>query len=317
MAIRSAKDLNGVYVALFTPLRDDDPKRLRNSIDWDKAGRMIDDLVGVGVRGIIPAATTGQSATLSHAQHLDFIKFTMEHVAGRVDVIAGAGSNCTRESIEMIEQVLKIADVPVLCVTGYYNNPTQEGIRRHFTALGRETGAKIVMYNVPGRTASYIAPETVLELAEEPNIIGLKQAVNFKPGGDKREDTLKIAEGIKGLDFALLTGEDDAVVDVMEMGGRGVVTATGNVPEAAAIMVRLVKAADAGDWETARALQAEVAPFVKATFSRKNPIPLGHFFRSPLYLPMCSVSETKDGEALARELDALMDEKAPSLAKYR
>ena len=317
MAIRSASDIHGVYVALFTPLREDDPKRLRNSIDYDKAAKMIDDLVAVGVQGIIPVGTTGQSATVSHRQHLDFIKFAVEHVDGRVDVIAGAGSNCTRESIEMIEEVEKIAEVPVLCVTGYYNNPTQEGIREHFRTLARETGAKIVMYTVPGRTASYIAPETVLELAEEPNVIGLKQAVNFKPGGDRRDDTLKIAEGTRGKDFALLTGEDDAIVDVMELGGRGVVTATGNIPEAAALMLKTVEACEKGDWQRGRELQRELEPFVKATFCCKNPIPMGLFFNSPLFQPMSDIRSCALFANQKAQCQELIDTLAPSLRQYR
>lgn len=316
MAIRSASDLYGVFPAFFTPLLKDDPKRLRNKIDYDKAELMIEDLIEAGVRGVVPVGTTGQSATLSHQQHLDFIRFVIEHVNGRIEVIAGAGSNCTRESIEMIEKVLAIKEVPLLCVTGYYNNPPQEGIRQHFTTIARETGAKIVLYNVPGRTCNYMTPETVIALAHEPNIIGIKQAVNFKPGGPHRDDTLKIAEATKGVDFTLLTGEDDAIFDVMKMGGKGVISASANIPEVAKIMVELVRAGSEERWELARSLQDDLAPYVEACFCRKNPIPLGFFFNSPLYQPLVSLNETEGGEALAHGLRMLINEKAPSLLKY-
>jgi 4-hydroxy-tetrahydrodipicolinate synthase len=316
VSIRSASDLKGVFPALFTPLRRDDPKRLRNSIDYAKAAQMIDDLLAVGVQGIVPVGTTGQSATLSPEQHLDFIRFAVEHVAGRAEIIAGAGSNCTRESIEMIQRVLKIAEVPVLCVTGYYNNPPQDGILEHFRTLSRETGAKIVVYNVPGRTNSYIEPDTLIALAEDPNIIGLKQAVDFKPGGERRKDTLKVFESTRGKDFAVMSGEDDALVSLLEIGGSGIITASGNIPEAAALMLRVIRAAEGGDFYEARKLQSELDPFVSACFSRKNPVPLSFFFNSPVYQPLCSVESTHGGHELADRLRTFMREKAPSLLKY-
>lgn len=143
MQITKSSQLTGVFPALFTPLMSDDPKNLYNTIDYKKMALMIDDLIESGVSGIVPVGTTGQSATVTHKQHLDIIKFTLDYVNGRVPVIAGAGSNCTRESIEMIQEILKIASVPVLCVTGYYNNPSQEGIEKHFKTLSSETGAKL------------------------------------------------------------------------------------------------------------------------------------------------------------------------------
>ena len=225
MQITKASQLTGVFPALFTPLMDDDPKCLRNSIDYKKMEKMIDDLIAAGVSGILPVGTTGQSATVTHKQHLDIIKFTLDYVDGRVPVIAGAGSNCTRESVEMIEEVLKIAEVPVLCVTGYYNNPSQEGIEKHFKTLSSETGAKIIIYNVPGRTASYVHPDTLIALSEDKNIIGLKQAVDFRIGEKFHEDTKRVINETKNNDFAVLSGEDGFFIDMLEMGGTGLVSA--------------------------------------------------------------------------------------------
>lgn len=311
-----SKLLHGVHAALFTPLRSDDPKCLRNSIDYDKAKVMIDDLIDCGVQGIVPVGTTGQSATLSSKQHLDMIQFTLDYVAGRSQVIAGAGSNCTRESVDMILEIQKIAKVPVLCVTGYYNNPTQDGILRHFKTLADETGADIVLYNVPGRTNNYMSPEVIIELAQYDNIIGLKQAVNFKDAGQHRIDTLKIIQETANKDFAVLSGEDDSLAQILKDGGVGLISATANIPEATSLFLKVVGSAHAGDWATAEMAQTEVLDLVQSVFCRKNPIPLGTFFQSPLYQPLSSVIDTVDGEQAYQQIKNLVDTKAPSLKKY-
>src|SRR5215217_3419573 len=122
--ITNAREFAGVFPAVFTPLKDDDRSRLRNTIDYAKAKLIIDDLIAAGVDGLVPVGTTGQSPTVSHNQHIDFIKFAVDYVDGRVPVIAGAGSNCTRETVDMIQAIQKGAgDLACLCVTGYYNNP--------------------------------------------------------------------------------------------------------------------------------------------------------------------------------------------------
>ena len=317
MHIQNASQLRGVYPALFTPLLNDDPKHLRNSIDYKKAAQMIDDLIAVGVHGLVPVGTTGQSATLSHQQHLDFIKFTLEHVNGRVPVIAGAGSNCTRESIEMIQQVLKIAQVPVLCVTGYYNNPPQEGIYQHFATLSSETGAKIVVYNVPGRTSNYIHPNTLIRLAEDKNIIGLKQAVDFRIGESYHEDTKSVIAQTKGKDFSVMSGEDGAFIDMLELGGTGLISATANIPEAARLFVELYEAFQRGEFQKCDDLQDSTRDYVEATFCRKNPIPLGTLFNSPLLQPLVDVRATERGDEADARIIKLIKEKAQSLLKYR
>lgn len=316
-SISAAAELRGVWPALFTPLKNDDPKRLRNSIDYDKAKKIIDDMITEGVTGIVPVGTTGQSPTVSTEQHLDMVRFTMDYVAGRVPVIAGAGSNSTRESVDMIQAIQKaLGDTAVLCVTGYYNNPPQEGLVGHFETLSAETGAKIVIYNVPARTASYLEPETLIRLAADKNVIGLKQAVDFRSAGKFRDDTKKVLAATRGLDFSVVTGEDDGVAEILEMGGTGVITASGNIPEVARLFLKIVAAHEAGDAAGARKLQEDAMVFVKAVFARKNPLPLAALFDSPLFQPLVSVRETAGGEAVQEMLLLLVRDHAPSLKKY-
>ncbi len=316
MQITTSSQLRGVFPALFTPLKSDDPLCLYNSIDYEKTKKMIDDLIEAGVHGFAPVGTTGQSATLSTEQHLDFIKFVLDYVDGRAPIIAGAGSNSTKESIEIIQEILKIAEVPMLCLTGYYNTPPQEGIYAHFKALSRETGAKIVMYNVPGRTANYMHPNTIIKLAEDKNIIGLKQAVEFRIGEKFCEDTKSIVEQTKNLDFTVVSGEDGAFIDMLEFGGTGLISATANIPEAAKIFVDLYNAFQKGETEVCDKLQDDARDYVEAVFCRKNPIPLGTFFNSPLLLPLVSVKDTERGDEAEMRIHKLVKEKARSLLKY-
>ena len=277
---------------------------------------MIDDFLESRDSGIVSVGTTGQSATVTHKQHFEIIKFTLDYVNGRVPVIAGAGSNCTRESVEMIQEILKIAEVPVLCVTGYYNNPSQEGIEKHFKTLSSETGAKIIVYNVPGRTSNYIHPDTLIKLSEDKNIIGLKQAVEFKIGEKFHEDTLRVIKETENNDFAVLSGEDGAFIDILEMGGKGLISASANIAEAASLFVKLHKAFLNGDFEKSDDLQDAARDFIEITFCRKNPIPLGTLFNTPLFLPLVSVRETARGDEAETRILKLIQEKAPSLLKY-
>jgi 4-hydroxy-tetrahydrodipicolinate synthase len=316
-SISTAKELTGVFPAIFTPLKDDDPSRLRNSIDYAKAKLIIDDMIAAGVDGLVPVGTTGQSPTVSHAQHIEFIKFTVDYVDGRVPVIAGAGSNCTRESVDMIQAIRKdVGDLACLCVTGYYNNPPQEGLVRHYETVAKETGAKLVIYNVPARTASYLEPETLIHLARNANVIGLKQAVDFKNPGKHRDDTQTVLSKVSPDDLSVVSGEDDAFHAILELGGRGIITASGNIPEVSKVYLALLKAFRDGDRKKAESLQVSLDPFVKAVFCRKNPIPMGTFFNSPLYLPLVPVRETKGGEEAHAKIMELIAHSAPSLKKY-
>lgn len=313
-----SSDLAGVHVALFTPLSSDCPRNLRNSLDLKKAAKMIEDLVAQGVDGIVPIGTTGQSPTVTPRQHLDFVKFAIDQIAGRVKIIAGAGSNCTRESVDMVGEIQKIAPgTPCLCVTGYYNNPPQEGIRAHYETIVSETGAPLILYNVPGRTASYMEPDTIIALASNPRILGLKQSVNFADPGRFRDDTARIVRETRELDFTVVSGEDSWVFDMLELGGKGVVTATGNIPEAAKLFLDVVRRHKAGDKDGSRAAQEALAPFVKWVFARKSPIPLATLFASPVFLPLVDMAATEGGRELVEGMMAWAGTSAPSLRQWR
>lgn len=313
---RSA-DLAGVHVALFTPLLDDCSKRLRNGLDLEKAAGMIEDLVAAGVDGIVPIGTTGQSPTVTPEQHLDFVKFTIDRVAGRAKVFAGAGSNSTRESVDMILEIQRIRKgTPCLCVTGYYNNPPQEGIAAHYETIATETGAPLILYNVPARTANYIEPETVIRLSRHPGIVGLKQAVNFADPGKHRDDTLRIVRETAGTDFALLSGEDAWFSHMLEMGGVGIVTASGNIPEAAKLYLAIRSRFLSGDLEGARAAQKALEPVIRWVFCRKSPIPLATLFDSPLFLPLVDLARTEGGAAAAAEMKEWARREVPSVVRW-
>ncbi|MCB9496339.1 MAG: 4-hydroxy-tetrahydrodipicolinate synthase [Fibrobacteria bacterium] len=310
--------LSGVHVALFTPLKDDDPRRLRNSIDYNKAAGMIEDILAAGVDGIVPIGTTGQSPTVTPAQHLDFVRFVIEKVAGRARLIAGAGSNCTRESVDMVKEIQRVAPgTPCLCVTGYYNNPPQQGIVDHFETLAEETGAPLVLYNVPSRTSSYIEPATLIHLARHPLVIGVKQAVDFWSEGNFRQDTISVIEATRDLDFAVVSGEDDGFLPLLEIGGKGIVSATGNIPEAARLYLRMYRSFLAGDLEGAKGCREELLGFVRWVFARKNPIPLGTLFGSPLFLPLVDMARTPGGEEDVERMLSWAAVAAPSLEKWR
>ncbi len=316
-SVTEAKHLHGVFPALFTPLLDDDPGRLRNSIDHEKARQMIDDLIASGATGMVPVGTTGQSPTVSHAQHLEFVQFTVDYVDGRVPVIAGAGSNCTRESVEMIEKIhLTCGELACLCVTGYYNNPPQEGLIRHYETLAAETGAKLIIYNIPGRTSSYLEADTLVHLGRNPNIIGLKQAVDFRSPGRHRDDTIRVIEETSPDEFAVLSGEDDALLDLLALGGVGIISAAGNIPEVTRAFQRIRTEWQAGERDGVEEIQAAILPLIEGVFLRKNPIPLAAFFNSPLYLPLVDLRDTQDGAAAQAHIMELIHTSAPDLRKY-
>jgi 4-hydroxy-tetrahydrodipicolinate synthase len=277
-----APELNGTYTALITPMLEG--SGLDNEIDYEKIFRLIYDQERSGVRGIVIAGTTGQSSTLSPEEHAILVEKLFNHVSynyPNLQFIVGAGSNSTREAIDLSLNIeRRIGPSSFLHVTGYYNNPPQEGIYLHFERLAKLLpNSNIILYNVPGRTSSRIEPETVIRLSHIKNIVGIKEASR------DLEAVHKIISETNKERFVVLSGEDDLVFQIMHVGGLGVISASANI--APKYFTRITNASLKGDFRKALNLQEEINPLVRqGVFYRKNPIPLAHMFDSELRLPL-------------------------------
>jgi 4-hydroxy-tetrahydrodipicolinate synthase len=270
----------GVFIPNVTPFKG-------GEIDEGSLRRMIDYLIEGGASGLIPCGTTGESATLSHDEHIEVIKIVADHNAGRVPVIAGVGTNDTRESISLLEQAEKIDVQGYLVVCPYYNRPDQEGIMAHFRAVSEVTDRPVVLYNIPMRTGRNIDVGTVVELSRIPNIVGIKDA-----SGDINQ-TMSIIARTKN--FCVLAGEDHLLFSICCLGGRGGIMASGHVLPGE--FLSLCDAVKAGDLEEARRLHYHLLPLVRVMFKEPNPAPakaalklMGVIESDELRLPLMSVS---------------------------
>jgi 4-hydroxy-tetrahydrodipicolinate synthase len=207
---------HGSIVALVTPF--DEQER----IDYDALRRLIEFHVAEGTNGLVIAGTTGESATLERGEHAELIRRATEMVAGRIPVIAGTGSNSTRQTIDLSLEVADAAIDGYLLVVPYYNKPVQEGLYQHFRAIADAVDKPVMLYNVPGRTVADLLPETLVRLAEHPNIFGVKDAT-----GDM--ERMKEHQALLPGDFKYYSGDDFTTLDFLTLGGHGVVTVTGNV----------------------------------------------------------------------------------------
>ena len=218
-----------------------------------------------GTAAIVAVGTTGESPTVDVDEHHDLIRVAVEQAAGRVPVIAGAGANSTREAIELTRYSASVGAAATLQVTPYYNRPTQEGLYRHFRAIAEAVDLPQILYNVPGRTGSDLANDTVLRLAQIPGIVGLKDATGDLPRG--AELAARMPAG-----FGLYSGNDDSALALMAVGGHGVISVTANV--APGPMAKLCAAALAGDYAGARAINRQLIPLHMKLFVEANPIPV-------------------------------------------
>lgn len=273
----------GSIVAIVTPFK-------KGKLDEDAYVELINWHIEEGTQGIVPCGTTGESATLSHEEHARVIDLCVEAVNKRVPVIAGAGSNSTAEAIALTEGAAKAGADAALLLSPYYNKPTQEGLYQHYKAIAEAVDIPQFIYNVPGRTACEVLPATMARLAENKNIIGLKEA-----GGDlaKTADTMALC----GSDFIVLSGDDFLTFPMMTLGARGVISVTANVVPGK--IAELVNAAESGDMETARRLHFETRELTNAMFLETNPIPvktalvmLGRV-EEEFRLPLCPMSRIK------------------------
>jgi 4-hydroxy-tetrahydrodipicolinate synthase len=251
--------IKGSIVALVTPMNPD------GSLNQTSLRELVEFHIEQGTDAIVAVGTTGESATLDYEEHCQVIRWVVEQAKGRVPVIAGTGSNCTREAIELTQKGKELGADACLLVVPYYNKPTQEGLYLHFKAIAEAVAIPQILYNVPGRTACDLLPETVARLSQLPNIIGIKEAC---------ADPVARARAIKTLcpDFAIYSGDDAKACQVCLAGGAGVISVTANV--APRLMHQMIAAALAGDAEQAYALDAKLAPLHEALFLESNPIPV-------------------------------------------
>lgn len=246
----------GSIVALVTPFRD-------GKIDRKALGELIEWQIESGTDAIVPCGCTGEAATLSHEEHREVVELTVRAVAGRCPVIAGTGSNNTREAVDLTRHAREAGADAALVITPYYNKPTRAGQLEHYRVVAEQGGLPVVLYNVPGRTGLCLQPETVIELARLPGIRAIKEA----------SGNLDISSAIlAGCDLEVLSGDDSLTVPIMSIGGRGVISVAANiVPDRIKAMT---DAALAGRVEEAARLHRELFPLFRALFIETNPIPV-------------------------------------------
>ena len=248
----------GAATAIVTPMNE-------SGVDYEQFGRLIDWQIAEGIDAIVVAGTTGEASTLSDDEHKEVIRYCVERVAGRVPVIAGTGSNDTAYAIDLTKYAGEVGADAVLLVTPYYNKATQNGLIKFFTDIADASSVPCVLYNVPGRTGCNIAPATVAALAEHPNIVAIKEA------SGNISQIAQVAH-LCGDKIDIYSGNDDQIVPVLSLGGKGVISVLSDIlPAATSKMVH-----DYLDGNTAAATskQLELIPLVDALFSEVNPIPV-------------------------------------------
>ena len=249
----------GSIVALVTPMLSN------GDVDFSQLEALIDFHVDQGTQALVIAGTTGESATLSHAEHCDLLNKSYEMIKRRLPMIAGTGANSTAEAIELTRCAGKCGAEAALLVTPYYNKPTQRGLFLHHQAIAAAVDIPQLLYNVPGRTACDMQADTVAELAKLPNIVGIKEATGSM-------DRLADIKRQVGKDFALLTGDDSTTCEFILNGGHGAISVTANVVPAK--MARMCELALQGKAAEARAADAEIAELHRLLFIESNPIPV-------------------------------------------
>jgi len=248
----------GCMTALITPFAGGD-------VDHRALADLIEAQIAGGVHGVVPCGSTGEAATLTHDEHIAIVREVVRLVRGRVPVIAGTGSNSTAEAIRLTRAAEEAGADGALLMSPYYNKPTQEGIYRHYAAVADATKLPLIVYNIPGRTASNIAAETMGRLSRVPNIVGVKEA------SGSLAHVLEVIQA-SGPDFAVYSGDDILTLPIMAAGGKGVIAVTANlVPRDFAT---LAEALLAGDLERGRTLMRRLLPLVQATSLEVNPLPV-------------------------------------------
>ena len=284
----------GAGVAIVTPMHEN------GDVNYEKLSEILEEQIAGGTDAIIICGTTGESSTLTHEEHLDVIRYTVEKVAKRIPVIAGTGSNCTATAIYLSQEAEKAGADALLLVTPYYNKATQNGLIAHYTAIAESVKLPIVLYNVPSRTGCNIQPQTAVYLAKNvENIVAIKEA-----SGDISQvaTLMQMADGC----IDLYSGNDDQIVPMMSLGAKGVISVLSNVaPKETHDIVALY---NEGKVKESCDLQLKALPLIHALFSEVNPIPVKTAMNlmgmnvGPLRMPLCEMEEdTKT--ALAKEIE--------------
>lgn len=268
----------GVFPAMITPFHDD------GRIDHERLANEARLLADAGVDGLVPVGSTGEAATLSHAEHTEVVETVIDAVGDAVPVIAGTGSNNTQEALELSEEAAAAGADGLLLISPYYNKPEPVGMEAHFEAVADAVDLPQIIYNVPGRTGRNITIESVVTLAEHENIVGLKAA-----SGDITRIS-EIAERTRDHEFAVIAGDDGVTLPLITLGGTGVISVAANI--APRPVIEMVHAALDGEYETARELHHDLGPLFRDLFVETNPIPVkeavaelgrcGHHLRPPL-----------------------------------
>ena len=249
----------GTGTALVTPFRTD------GSLDETALSSLVKRQIDAGINFLVPCGTTGESPTLTHAEHLRVVELTLEIAKGKVPVLAGAGGYNTAEVISLANELQKLGADGILSVTPYYNKPTQEGLFQHFKAIASAVNLPIILYSVQGRTGVNIEPSTVLRLSQIPNIVGLKEA-----SGNIAQ--MGAILNLVSRDFLVLSGDDSLTLPLISLGGRGLISVASN--EIPAEMTRLVQSALSGDFAEARRLHFQYLSLMDINFVESNPIPV-------------------------------------------
>ena len=284
----------GAGVAIVTPMTETE------EVNYPKLAELLDYQIENGTDAIIICGTTGESSTLTHEEHLEAIRFTVEHVAGRVPVVAGTGSNCTRTAVYLSQEAEKSGADGLLLVSPYYNKATQKGLAAHFKTIADSVKRPVILYNIQGRTGVNIAPETLAWLAKNvENIVGVKEASN------SITQVAKIAQLTDGA-LDIYSGNDDQIVPILSLGGVGVISVLSNIAprETHDIVAKYL----AGDVEGSRDLQLKALPLVEKLFCEVNPIPVKAALNmmgwevGPVRMPL-TVMEEEHQRQLKAEMD--------------
>ena len=279
----NAHEFDGAHTAMVTPFKD-------GEIAWDDTEKLIEYQIKAGIQGIVAVGTTGESPTLKHDEHISFIRFVVEKVAGRVKVIAGTGSNSTEEALDYAQSAEAVGIDAHLQVAPYYNKPTQEGLFRHFSSIASNTEKPIILYSIPGRCGIAIEVDTIDRLYQKhPAIFGIKEA------GGSCERVADINQRL-GDEYLILSGDDALTLPFMSFGATGVISVASNIIPAE--VVRLANKSGEADFAELSALNKKLYPLFRALFVESNPVPVKYalykqgLITSPeVRSPLCELSD--------------------------